>query len=621
MQKSIGKYTTSTSGYLGNGSLGRVEKAKDSEKNIDVVLKAIPKNILKDDEAIQLALFDEIKLLQKIKNQKIVELLDVFLHDGTYYIVMEYSQQNLQQYLKKDKEKMCMSEQEAIKMLNDLLEGFTELNQHGRMHRGLKLSNIMVNDGVFKLADCSLTKCLESFRKEQQQLSQYQYMSPQILKNEKYTNKCDIWSIGIILYQVLYGYTPWFETKIDEYINKLWQNLLQFPDDKKKISNEMKSFIEGCLAIEEEERFDWDAVYKHKLVSEHFKNYQSEIKNNQIKFLMNEVRQKIIKQNIDVVKLFKELDVDGNDKLAFRELQKLLKNIDMTISNNDCKIIFKQLDLNDDKSISFDEFAEWLTDNNTKIKKALLTRKFHRQSTLKNSTSPLIQPQQPKQITPQSLVNIQTPIVCFDNQINNPMITLEDLDSNPFEDICNQRSPEQTILLLKDGINQTRLNLKDIFIRFDQNRDGFINFQEFFTMAKQINQQFTNEELRIAFKVFDLNDDNYIKFEEFKDILAITIQRPNKQNINFSSFPLQNQSAPFFGTQYQTQPQQPLQPQQPQQPQQLYQNNMYQNTPQYNQFQQGGQQQYPQQQQFNSGINNRVPSQKDLNIAYQLMNY
>lgn len=45
-----------------------------------------------------------------------------------------------------------MSEKDAIKMLTDLLEGFTELNKHGIIHRGLKLQNIMFNDGVFKLA-------------------------------------------------------------------------------------------------------------------------------------------------------------------------------------------------------------------------------------------------------------------------------------------------------------------------------------------------------------------------------------------------------------------------------------------------------------------------------------
>lgn len=51
-------------------------------------------------------------------------------------------------YLKKEK----MSEKDAIKMLNDILQGFTELNKHGIIHRGVKLTNIMVTDGVFKLA-------------------------------------------------------------------------------------------------------------------------------------------------------------------------------------------------------------------------------------------------------------------------------------------------------------------------------------------------------------------------------------------------------------------------------------------------------------------------------------
>lgn len=101
---------------------------------------------------------------------------------------------------------------------------------------------------------------------------------------------------------------------------------------------------------------------------------------------MNEVRQKIIKQNIDVIKLFNELDVNGDHTLEYKELVVLLRKIDKTLSNTDCKIIFKQLDLDGDKTISFDEFAKWLTDNNTKM--TLLTRKFHRQSTMKNAASP-----------------------------------------------------------------------------------------------------------------------------------------------------------------------------------------------------------------------------------------
>lgn len=51
-----------------------------------------------------------------------------------------------------------MSEKDAIKMLNDILEGFTELNKHGIIHRGVKLTNIMVTDGIFKLAGYLIIK-------------------------------------------------------------------------------------------------------------------------------------------------------------------------------------------------------------------------------------------------------------------------------------------------------------------------------------------------------------------------------------------------------------------------------------------------------------------------------
>lgn len=79
----------------------------------------------------------------------------------------------------------------------------------------------------------------------------------------------------MIMYNVIYGYTPWFGRKVEELIHNIQHSLLDFPDTQVKLSNEFKSFIEGCLAVDEEERFNWDEVFKHKLVAEHFKNYKT----------------------------------------------------------------------------------------------------------------------------------------------------------------------------------------------------------------------------------------------------------------------------------------------------------------------------------------------------------
>jgi serine/threonine protein kinase len=81
------------------------------------------------------------------------------------------------------------------------------------VHRDLKPANILVSKGTYKIADFGLAKYLQ----DESQLLKTRvgtpfYMAPQILKNERYTSKCDIWSLGIIFYQLLFGTLPWYAT-------------------------------------------------------------------------------------------------------------------------------------------------------------------------------------------------------------------------------------------------------------------------------------------------------------------------------------------------------------------------------------------------------------------------
>lgn len=106
---------------------------------------------------------------------------------------------------------------------------------------------------------------------------------------------------------------------------------------------------------------------------------------------MNDIRQKIIKQNLDIIKLFNELDRNGDKTLEFSEFVVLLHKIDKTMSRQDCQLVFKKLDLDGDKNISFDEFSKWLTDNNTKM--TLLSGKFKgNRKSQRNFDAPLTPP-------------------------------------------------------------------------------------------------------------------------------------------------------------------------------------------------------------------------------------
>ena len=105
--------------------------------------------------------------------------------------------------------------------MKQILFGFRELIRVGVVHRDLEPANVLVKQGVLKLADFGFAKFVDSSEGGllRSCVGTPLYMSPQILKRETYTTKCDIWSIGVLFFEMLHGKLPW--SGINE------QNLLQ----------------------------------------------------------------------------------------------------------------------------------------------------------------------------------------------------------------------------------------------------------------------------------------------------------------------------------------------------------------------------------------------------------
>ena len=90
------------------------------------------------------------------------------------------------------------------------------------------------------------------------------YMAPQILKHEKYTNKSDIWSLGLIFYEMLYGKTPWSVRSQYELIQKCTTQKVRFPINV-KVSEQSKTLIKKCLEVQESKRIDWDELFNYQI--------------------------------------------------------------------------------------------------------------------------------------------------------------------------------------------------------------------------------------------------------------------------------------------------------------------------------------------------------------------
>jgi calcium-dependent protein kinase len=90
-------------------------------------------------------------------------------------------------------------------------------------------------------------------------------MSPELLAGKQYTSKSDIWSIGVLIYELLYGKLPWPARDRNSYLKNIKTTPIKFPVDK-IVSEDMKWFIEKCLEINEDKRIGWNALLSNSIL-------------------------------------------------------------------------------------------------------------------------------------------------------------------------------------------------------------------------------------------------------------------------------------------------------------------------------------------------------------------
>lgn len=194
--------------------------------------------------------------MKAVKGENIVNFLDVFWTMNNVYIITEYCEGgDLRQMM--SKLKTPMDEERARDILRQIMAGFKILVDNKMIHRDLKPENILIRQNTFKLADFGFARNVDNFKSAllSSMVGTPLYMSPQILKSETYTSKCDIWSIGLIFYEMIYGKLPYTARSQYELITKIQNNPLQFHFSI-AISDECKNFIKGCLQPDEKNRFD-----------------------------------------------------------------------------------------------------------------------------------------------------------------------------------------------------------------------------------------------------------------------------------------------------------------------------------------------------------------------------
>ena len=195
------KYSQIT--HIGGGSFGQVFLAKDKNTNSNVAIKYISFDGFDESERDKLLL--EGQILFKITNKNIISFENFFYNKSRAILIMEYAEGG--DLNKKIKAQMLVGpfkEERIISWFLEICEAIKYLHQRHIIHRDLKPLNIFLTiDNKIKLGDFGLSKVLNSSKELiKSNVGTIIYMSPEIIKDDYYSFSSDIWSLGIILFEL-----------------------------------------------------------------------------------------------------------------------------------------------------------------------------------------------------------------------------------------------------------------------------------------------------------------------------------------------------------------------------------------------------------------------------------
>ncbi|CAD8124863.1 unnamed protein product [Paramecium sonneborni] len=355
VEKRVEKYQYNTQNFLGDGSYGQVFKGTNTITQQAYAIKVIPKNKIYNPEALNY----ELKILTKLKGENIVRLYETFVTQNNYYQIMDLCDGDLRKLLEKQQ---TLTEEETIRLMLDLLKGFLELIQNGIIHRDVKPANILISNGKYKLADFGFARLVDNYAQQLfvTVLGTPLYMSPQLLQNKQYSTKCDIWSLGFIIYEVLFGKTPWTANSIVELLKNIQEKPLMFPDKIKQVSDNMKDVIRRCLIINEEERISWLDLYRHPLFANQFNDIVNldDICNNKERYIISIIRNEIVRQDISIDLLVQKLN--WGQQVSIKDMENLFLRVDNQLQRIQIENIFNKIEKANNQYLTMQEFKKWL---------------------------------------------------------------------------------------------------------------------------------------------------------------------------------------------------------------------------------------------------------------------
>ncbi len=241
---------------LGEGGMGAVYKAADREVDRIVALKVIRPEMASNPEV--LARFkQELLLSSQVTHRNVIRIYDLGEAQGVKFITMEYLEGETLHQILKQRGKLEVAE--SVDIIEQVASGLAAAHQQGIIHRDLKPSNIMLDkNGRVVVMDFGLARTFsgDGMTRTGAMLGTMEYMSPEQAQGLDVKASSDIFTVGLMLYELLAGVTPFYaESAIASLLKRTQQRAVPLADVDKNIPGTLSNIVAKCLEKDPANRY------------------------------------------------------------------------------------------------------------------------------------------------------------------------------------------------------------------------------------------------------------------------------------------------------------------------------------------------------------------------------
>jgi len=241
---------------LGKGGMGRVYKALDTEIKENIALKLLKPEIAADEKTIE-RFRNELKFARKIRHKNVCQMYDLNKKEEIHYITMEYVPgEDLKSFMKRSKQLSILT---AVSLAKQVCEGLVEAHRLGVVHRDLKPQNIMVDrEGNVRIMDFGIARMMKdsALTEEGAIIGTPDYMSPEQVDGKEADQRADLYSLGVIIFEMVTGRVPF---KDDSAMSVALKHKTEIPVNPKELNAQvpesLSRLILRCMEKNKEKRY------------------------------------------------------------------------------------------------------------------------------------------------------------------------------------------------------------------------------------------------------------------------------------------------------------------------------------------------------------------------------